>query len=226
VPYGESDAVVSFFTEQLGKVSAMARGARKSTRRFAAALEPMHTLRVTLDERPGAELLHLREGSVIRARARLIGDLNRMQAAGQALRWVRAGSPTRTPEPEVWAELEVLLDRLDDPTDPLPAETHLAASGLRLLRNLGYGLELDACVRCGKRCDPARSAYVASALGGLICQACGGGQSTAHHLIDAETRQRLWAAARGRDAALEPRDTALALRLVDEALEAHAGVSR
>jgi len=224
VPYGEADAVVTLFTEELGKVSAMARGARKSTRRFAAALEPLHALVVALDERPGAELYGLREASVTRPRANLLRDLDRMSAAGQALRWVRAGSPPRTPEPEVWSELESLLERLDDPADPLPPKTHLAASGLRLLRYLGYGLELDACVRCGRRCDPARSAYVDAALGGLICQADGGGQSPSHHLIDAATRQRLSAAARGRDAALLPDDTATALRLVDEALEAHAGV--
>jgi len=226
VPYGEADAIVTLFTEKVGKVSALARAARKSRRRFAAALEPMHALTVTLDEREGAELLALREATVSRARAHLLGDLDRLSAAGQALRWVRAGSPPRTAEPEVWAELSALLDRLDDATDTLPPATHLAASGLRLLRYLGYGLELDSCVRCARVCEPGRAAHVAAAQGGLICQACGGGQSPVHHLVDGPTRRRLSAAARGRDAALEPRDTALALQLVDEALEAHAGVER
>jgi DNA repair protein RecO (recombination protein O) len=185
----------------------------------------MHALRVALDERPGAELFGLREATVSKARAHLLRDLNRLEAAGQALRWVRAGSPQHTPEPDVWAELSALLDRLDDPSDALPPRTHLAASGLRLVRYFGYGLELESCVRCGKRCDPGRPAYLDATLGGLICQACGGGQSPLHHLVDGSTRARLWAAARGRDLALEPADTAIALRLVDEALEAHAGVT-
>src|SRR5436305_1072202 len=121
----KADAIVTLFTEELGKLAALARGARKSTRRFAAALEPMHTIRVTLDERPGAELCALREAVVIQPRAHILGDLSRMNAAGQALRWVRAGSPQRTQEPEVWAEIEALLERLDDPADSLPAQTHL-----------------------------------------------------------------------------------------------------
>jgi recombinational DNA repair protein (RecF pathway) len=37
-------------------VSALARGARKSHKRFAGALDAMHGVRVTLDERPGSEL--------------------------------------------------------------------------------------------------------------------------------------------------------------------------
>jgi DNA repair protein RecO (recombination protein O) len=224
VPYGEADAVVTLFTEAVGKVPAMARGARKSKRRFAAALEPMHTIQVTLEERPGAELLGLREAVVSRPRTHLLNDLDRLNAAGKALRWARGGSPNRTREPEVWGELESLLDRLDDADDQLPPSTHLAASGLRLLRHFGYGLELDACVRCGRACDPGRPAYVDAGAGGLICTACGGGHSPHHHLVDAATRGRLSAAAAGRDAALLPGDTAVTQKLVDEALAGHAGL--
>ena len=224
VPYGEADAVITLFTEVLGKVAAMARGARKSRRRFAAALEPMHTVQVTVDERPGAELYGLREAVVVVPRTHILADLDRMNAAGKALRWARGGSPNRTPETDVWIELETLLDRLDDPADPLPAGTHLAASGLRMLRHFGYGLELDACVRCGRACDVARPSFVDAGAGGLICQACGGGHNPHHHLVDAATRRRLSAAAAGRDAALEPGDTAVAQKLVDEALAGHAGV--
>jgi len=224
VHYGEADVVVTFFTEAIGKVTALARGARKSKRRFAGALESMHTIRVTLDERPGAELASLQEGVVHKPRARMLGDLDRLNAAGQALRWVRAGSPLRTREPAVWAELESLLDRLDDLEDPLPAGTHLAATGLRLLKHFGYGLELDGCARCGKVCDPKRPAYVDATAGGLVCQACGGGRSPLHHLVDPATRARLAAAAAGKDAALHAEDTEIAQKLVDEALASHAGV--
>jgi len=225
VHYGESDVIVTLFTEELGKVAALARGARKSRRRFAAALEPMHTIQVTLDERPGAELLGLREAGVVRPRAHVLGDLDRMNAAGQALRWVRSGSPSRTPEPEVWDELERLLEKLEDPDDPLPARTHLLASGLRLLKHFGYGLVLDGCVRCGKPCDSTRAVYVAAGVGGLVCQACGGGRSPVHHLVDPKARQRLAAAAAGRDSALVPEDNDVAEKLVNEALAAHAGVT-
>src|SRR5678815_1769096 len=70
VHYGDADAVVTFFTEAIGKVAALARGARKSKRRFAGSLESMHTIRVTLEERPGAELASLREAAVDKARSR------------------------------------------------------------------------------------------------------------------------------------------------------------
>jgi len=134
VHYGEADVIVTLFTEELGKVAALARGARKSRRRFAAALEPMHTIKVTLDERPGAELFGLCDAGVVRPRAHLLGDLDRMNAAGQALRWVRAGSPSRTAEPEVWVELESLLEKLEDRIDIEAARKALAqARGKKLI---------------------------------------------------------------------------------------------
>ena len=102
VSYGESDLVVTLFTESLGRISALARGARRSQKRFGGALEPMHTLVVRVDERAGAELLALREASLDKPRHQLVRDLDRMQAAGRALGWIRRAAPTRTPEPEVW----------------------------------------------------------------------------------------------------------------------------
>ena len=37
VDYGEADRVVTLFTREHGKLSALARGARKSVKRFGAA---------------------------------------------------------------------------------------------------------------------------------------------------------------------------------------------
>src|SRR5262245_33859927 len=48
VDYGESDRVVTLFTREHGCVSAMARAARKSKRRFAGALEGFALIHVEL----------------------------------------------------------------------------------------------------------------------------------------------------------------------------------
>lgn len=220
VEYGDADAVVTLYTERLGKISALARGAKRSTKRFGGALDPMHTIRVTLDERAGSDLATLVEAHLVEARLRLSADLDKLDAAGRALRWVRAGSPPRTPEPRVWAEIGALLDRLDDPADVLSARAHLAATGLRLLAAFGWGLDFSACVRCGKSCDAGRSAYVDATVGGLVCRACGG----ARRRLDAGARARLAAASAGGDGVLLAEDAQRALALVDEAFAAHAGV--
>jgi len=218
VEYGESDLVLALFTEKLGRVSALARGARRSAKRFGGSLEAMHTLSVRCDDREHTELLVLRESQIVIPRSSLVSDLERMLTAGRALAWVRRAAPPRTPEPEVWETLEKLLDRLSDRTDSIPSAVHLAAAGLGLLAAFGWGLDFSQCVRCGKPCPAGSPAMLDATRGGLVCRACGG----ARLRVEAAVRARLAHAGAGVDA-LEASDAELALDLVDQAMRAHAG---
>jgi DNA repair protein RecO (recombination protein O) len=219
VEFGDADLIVTLFTKKLGRVSALARGARRNSRRFAGALEPFFTLTVSLDERRGAELFSLREATLLRPRTGLLADLAALTAAGRALGWVRRAAPVHTAEPEVWVILETLLDDLSDPNQAKQADLALTRAGLRLLAAFGWALELEQCVRCGKPCPPARPATLDPARGGLVCRVCGG----ARLRVSAERRTRLMAAADDTPDALSPEDASFALDLVERVLEAHAG---
>jgi DNA repair protein RecO (recombination protein O) len=59
VNYGEADRVVTIFGRETGRLSALARGARKSQRRFAGGLGLCSVGSAALRERTGAELLTL-----------------------------------------------------------------------------------------------------------------------------------------------------------------------
>lgn len=216
VPFGDADVMVTLFTEARGLVSAVARSARRSARRFPA-LEPMHLLRVSLDERASAELASLTEATLLHPRLGLTGDLDKLEAAGQALRWVRRALSPHTPEPALFQEVNAMLDDLDTGGSGKAPRARLAALGLYLLASVGWGLDLERCVGCGRDCAEGASAYVDAARGGLVCRACGG----ARIALREGRRGRLLAAARGAYAALQPEDATTAIELVDQALEAH-----
>lgn len=217
VPMGEADLVVTFFTETRGVWAAIARSARKSTKRFAS-LEPMHLLRVAIDERPGAELGTLVDASLVRPRLGLSAKLELLEAAGHALRWVRKAAPPHEPEPELWLVLNELLDALET-AEAIDADRHLAAMGMRALSALGWGLDLSRCVRCGRDCAPGASAYVDPAQGGLCCRACGGGPI----LLRADRRARLLALEAGdaNEGELQRDDARAVIELVEAAIAAH-----
>ncbi len=221
VAYAESDLIVTVLTSDLGVVSALARSARKSTKRFVGALEPMHTLRVELIERTGSELMTLRDSVIDVPRRQLTADLSRLEAAGRALGWVRRAAPERTPEPDAWRVLTELLDQLDTPDDGHAPVVHLAACGLRLLSAFGWGLDLERCVVTGRVCDAGRPAMIDAARGGLVSRAAGG----ARVQLDGAQRDRLVAASRGRAGALRTSDADLVLGLIEAALRAHVGGS-
>jgi DNA repair protein RecO (recombination protein O) len=220
VEYGEADLVLTLLTQKLGKVSALARSARKSMKRFGGSIEPMHTLMLELDERPGAELFTLVEAKLLVPRAKILSSLAAMEAAGKALSWARRAAPPRTPEEAPYAVLSTLLDRLA--ADPTPESSALALSeaGLCLLSAFGWGIDFERCVRCGRQALPAQSASVDAVRGGLICRSCGG----ARLRISAGARERMARAATGETGVLNADEAQPALSIVEAALGAHAGI--
>ncbi len=220
VEYGEADLVLTLLTQKLGKVSALARGARKSMKRFGGSLEPMHTLALELDERPSAELFTLLEAKLLVPRPKILGSLAAMEAAGKALSWARRAAPPRTPEAAPYSVLSTLLDRLAEAPAPEPSAIALAEAGVCLLAAFGWGIDFERCVRCGRQALPTQSASVDAVRGGLICRSCGG----ARLRISAAGRAHMALAAAGKTGVLTNEEAKSALSIVEAALGAHAGI--
>jgi DNA repair protein RecO (recombination protein O) len=220
VEYGEADLVLTLLTQKLGKVSALARSARKSMKRFGGSIEPMHTLMLDLDERPGAELFTLVEAKLLVPRPKILGSLAAMEAAGKALSWARRAAPPRTPEEAPYAVLSTLLDRLAQQPTAESSALALAEAGLCLLSAFGWGIDFERCVRCGRQALPSQSASVDAVRGGLICRSCGG----ARLRISAGARERMARAASGETGVLNADEAPTAQSIVEAALGAHAGI--
>lgn len=225
VPYGESDVVATLLTESDGKLTAIVRGARKSTRRFAGALEPVHTIHVRLDDK-GKEMCFLREARVARPRERLTHDLDALDAAGAALRWARQLCPPRTPEPAAWRTLVELLDALDagGPAATAP-KVALARAALGLLADVGWALDLSRCVACGRPRPEGRSAYVDASRGGIVCRSCWtadvSGRSARRRLLRDDLLLIANAAQRGDKVEMSVAQANELIALVEDTMAAH-----
>lgn len=213
----ESDLVITLFTETLGKVSALARGARRSRTRFAGSLEPLHTLRAELTSPRRGDLFDLSGLRLERTRLNLTASLARMNAAGRVLSWVQKAAPDRQPERSVYRTLTHTLDALDAPGKDFPLQATLAGAGLRLCVAFGWGLDFDSCVGCGNARPLNKAAHVDAARGGVVCSSCGTGGT----LLDAALLGALSRAQRDADVALDDTASELALTLVERVLVAH-----
>ncbi len=175
VDYGESDRVVALLTRERGKVSAFARGARASRRRFGGALEPFTLLAAEARERPGSEMLGLEDVSVERGFGGIRGDLARIACASYAAELARELVRDHEPHEDLFDLLVEYLGALDVGSARPGA---LRAFELGALRATGFMPRLDACARCGGPLGAAGLLRFDPAAGGALCAACAPSSAT------------------------------------------------
>lgn len=170
VDYGESDRVVTLLSRERGKVSAFARGARASRRRFGGALEPFTLVAAELRSRSASELLGLESVAVLRGHGGIRGDLARIACAAYATEVARELVRDHEPHDELFELMVEYLDLVDGaPARPAA----LRAFELGALHAAGLAPRLDACARCGGPLDPsARAVRFDPGQGGALCTAC------------------------------------------------------
>lgn len=167
-PVGESDLVVQLFTRDHGRVSAFARGARRSRKRFGGGLEPLVLLAIDLGRRRrGAELWSLDAIEAREDHRALASDPIVLGHAAYGLELVRELAPPEVPEPALLALVVALWRALAD--GPSPAV--LRAFELALCRVLGSEVALETCAACGSA-DLELHAVFDPVRGGAVCQRC------------------------------------------------------
>jgi DNA repair protein RecO (recombination protein O) len=176
INYGEADRVVTMLGRSTGRLSALARGARKSQKRFGGGLGLCSVGEAALRERMGAELLTLERFDLQESFGSFSTDVACMAHAAYVAELVSKLCAPRQTELEVYDWLHAFLGELDH--GGASAE-RLRVFELGLLGRLGFGPMVATCAVCGGarfppgvpvdeiafRWDPAR--------GGAICGACG-----------------------------------------------------
>jgi DNA repair protein RecO (recombination protein O) len=171
-PYGEADLVVSFLTPAHGRLTGLAKHAKKSRRRFAHCLEPLSRVNLFLSPRPPrrGDLEFLQQGELVKSFPTLRRDLKRLAAA--AVLAELAGELAGPPEAygDIFTTLEEALNLLEE---GLPPESLLPVFLLRLLGLGGYRPRLAECLHCGKEPEPPLNFSIPR--GGVLCGACSQG---------------------------------------------------
>jgi DNA repair protein RecO (recombination protein O) len=171
VDYGDADRVVTLFTREVGKLSALARGARKSVKRFGAALGLFGIGEAILIDKPNAELATLERFDGARGFPALMTDVAKVAHGSYACEVVRELIPPRQPEPQIFELLVGFLSALE--ARSARAET-LRIFELSLLDALGLRPQIDACVGCGSVDLGGPGDVLDVRRGGVVCAHCHG----------------------------------------------------
>jgi DNA repair protein RecO (recombination protein O) len=141
-PHGETSAIIEVLTAAHGRHAGVVRGG--ASRKMAATLQPgtglMLDWRARLDDHIGTFTVE-----PLTSRAHLLADRLALAGLLSACALLRAALPEREPHPGLWPVTRALFDAFgasDWATDYLRWE-------VRLLEELGFGLDLTACAVTG-----------------------------------------------------------------------------
>jgi DNA repair protein RecO (recombination protein O) len=206
--YGEADRILHLYTPMRGRVSAIAKGVRRTRSRFGGRLEPFSHVDLELHE-GRSDLLTVTGADTIDAHAHLRDDAAALDAAGRSCDAVARLFESGDPHPEVFHLLCNELRLLGDEPRMATLGNQLAFR-LKLLVAAGLGPQLSACASCGER---EHLAGFSGAAGGVVCEAC---EASAFALD--EGAHAFMVAALGHPLAQAPEAETRALRQVERAV--------
>jgi DNA repair protein RecO (recombination protein O) len=218
IRYGEADRVLHLYTPFNGRVAAIAKGARRSTSRFGARLEPFFHVRLVLREGRG-DLYAVTGADTVTSHGAIRDHAATLDAAARACDAVARLFETDDSHPEVFRLLASELSLLS--SDPVHGRAgNGLAFRLKLLLAAGIVPQLAACATCGEH-EHLRA--FSAAAGGVVCSSC----EAAAFPLDEESYGFL-VAALGKPLADAPDGPERALRQVERAIvetaEHHAHV--
>jgi len=218
IRFGEADRVLHLYSQDRGRVGAVAKGVRRVKSRLGGRLEPLSRVRLVLHEGRG-ELCTVSAVDSVNAHPALREQRASLERASQAceavLRLFDSAEPNRAAYNLLCNQL-ALLD--SNPTGATRSQS--LAFRAKLLLAAGFAPELASCATCGEA--DHLSGFSPSA-GGVVCSGCEAGSfpldGNAHRFMVQSLAQPLAEAPEASDRALAQADRALG-----ETLEHHAHV--
>ena len=164
----ETDQIVVLFTQEFGKLRAVARRSHSPRRHTASYYQPLMLLNAIVYGRPGQALYRMHSVDILQALRPLHEDFGLLRCGLYMTELIDVATHEREPAPELFVLLHQALEQLAQTSDPMLL---LRRFELRLLMAIGYTPQLLYCAQCTR--DLAAQAHTFSPrLGGLLCSTC------------------------------------------------------
>lgn len=166
--YREADRIVTLYTRDRGRLSAVAKGVRRTKSKVGGRLEPFSLVRTSLHV--GRGTLYTVVGvETVRTFQGVRDELFRMEEGARLLSAIRHLFPAEEASGPAFNLLVRGVARLAESADAAQASRVVLATRLKLLVLLGYAPGMSRCARCGG--DDAPYGY-SPGLGGVVCESC------------------------------------------------------
>lgn len=187
IKLGEADRILTLYTPALGKIKAVAKGARRPGSKLGGHVELLtHSLLMLAR---GRNLDIITQSQTINSFLPLKNDLWRVSYGLYVLELVDSFTEERLENQPVF---DLLLNTLNWLCEANDAELVLRHFELHLLHHLGYRPQLQNCLSCNSALQPVTN-FFSPYQGGVLCPECSYQEPVARPLsISALKVLRLW----------------------------------
>ncbi len=168
---GQADRMLTLYTPHLGKIRAVAKGARKITSKLGGHVELFTLSRLMIAR--GRNLDYVTQAQTLRSFIEIRDNLDLLGYACYLAELVDQFAEDHIENQALYALLLDTLQNLAQARDPDLLLRHFE---LRLLSFTGYRPELYRCLVCKRELEPVTNTFSAAA-GGVLCPRCAGGQT-------------------------------------------------
>lgn len=166
---GESDLIVTFFSSLCGNLRGVAKGARRSSKRFVNSLNIFSFVDLEFRDRRSGDLVWLDSCELIDGFPGIRSDYNLLSNASYMIEMTEILFPSNVPSPEMFQLLRSALGSISNRRD---TEETVILFQARAMKIGGFGIYLAECNLCGRLYKGKGRALFYPPGGSIVCLAC------------------------------------------------------
>jgi DNA repair protein RecO (recombination protein O) len=172
VRWSESSLILTLYSLDFGRISAIAKGALRPKSSFYGRVELFSIVDLSLSRREGRELDTATDATSINHYESIRTDPEAFGHSCLFVEWLLLSITGSEPSHPMFHLIREVLDNFAAGAPFWP----VLCSGIeKALRLSGFAIEIDRCTVCGE--DPAGSSFWNTSSGGIVCRNCGGESS-------------------------------------------------
>ncbi len=167
--YGESDLIVSFYSRDFGKIRGIAKGAKRSKKRFANVFEPFSLAEMIFSRKSQDGLVFIEACDTLNHFDAVREDLEKTLTASYFIDLADHFSPEGKANENLFT---LLTDFLTILSREKVTDAMIRFFEIRLLKISGFLPSLETCVRCKAPLANGGAYYFFPREGGILCASC------------------------------------------------------
>jgi len=146
--YGDSSVIVSLYTNENGKLSAILKGGRNPKSKLSLIVDPLNYLEVILYNKTSRDVQILTEADIKGHFPSIKSDLEKLKYAHSVMELIKNLTVDHEVNHKLFHGIVRILELIEEEKEP--PSLSFGRFFLFFLREMGYELQFSICERCGK----------------------------------------------------------------------------